>query len=155
VAVSLCLWWLYFDVVSVAAEHALVERRGAARVKLAIDAYTYGHFPIVAGVVLAALGVEEVLAHATGTEPLGWFSGAALVGGLALYLLGHLLFKHRMHNVVSRPRLVTVVVLLAALPLASLAPPLVALALVVAVLVALVGVETRRYAQVRRAARAR
>ncbi len=154
VAASVCLWWLYFDVVSLAAEHALVERKGAARVALAIDAYTYGHFPIVAGVVLGALGVEKVLAHASDSESLGWFPAAALLGGFALYLVGHLLFKHRMHSLLSVPRLVTVVVLMAALPGAAVAPPLVALAMVVVVLGTLVGVETRRYAQVRRAARA-
>jgi low temperature requirement protein LtrA len=154
VAASVCLWWLYFDVVSLAAEHVLVEHTGPARVKLAIDAYTYGHFPVVAGVVLGALGVEEILAHASDAEPLGWFSAAALVGGFALYLLGLLLFKHRMHNVLSVPRLVTVVVLVAALPVAAVAPPLVALAVVVVLLAALVGVETRIDAQVRRSARA-
>jgi low temperature requirement protein LtrA len=65
-------------VVSLAAEHRLVEARGQARVDLAVEAYTYAHFPIVAGIVLAALGVEGVLAHAGETKPLGGFYGAAL-----------------------------------------------------------------------------
>jgi low temperature requirement protein LtrA len=89
-AAAVGLWWLYFDVVSLAAEHRLLEARDQARVDLAVDAYTYGHFPLVAGIVLAALGVEGVLA-------------------------GQLLFKRRMHNTLSLPRLVTIGVLLAAL----------------------------------------
>jgi low temperature requirement protein LtrA len=36
VAAAVCLWWLYFDVVSLAAEHRLVEAQGQARVRLAL-----------------------------------------------------------------------------------------------------------------------
>jgi low temperature requirement protein LtrA len=73
VAAAVCLWWLYFDMVSLAAEQRLLEARGQARVDLAVEAYTYGHFPIVAGIVLAALGIEGVLAHAGDSQPLGAF----------------------------------------------------------------------------------
>ena len=123
VAVAVCLWWLYFDVVSLAAEHRLLEARGQARVDLAVEAYTYGHFPLVAGIVLAALGVEGVLSHADETEPLGAFYALPLFGGVALYLAGQLLFKRRIHNTLSLPRLVTIGVLLAALPAAVVLPP--------------------------------
>jgi low temperature requirement protein LtrA len=153
VAVAVCLWWLYFDVVSLAAEHRLLEARGQARVDLAVEAYTYGHFPLVAGIVLAALGVEGVLAHAGEREPLGAFYALPLFGGVALYLAGQLLFKRRMHNALSLPRLVTAGVLLAALPAAVVLPPLAGLAGLVVILAALIVVETTRYAQVRRSLR--
>ena len=153
VAVAVCLWWLYFDVVSLAAEHRLLEARGQARVDLAVEAYTYGHFPLVAGIVLAALGVEGVLAHADETEPLGAFYALPLFGGVALYLAGQLLFKRRIHNTLSLPRLVTICVLLAALPAAVLLPPLAGLAGLVLILAALVMVETIRYAEDRRSFR--
>jgi low temperature requirement protein LtrA len=133
-------------VASLAAEHRLLEAHGRDRVRLALEAYTYGHFPIVAGVVLAALGVEGVLAHADGSAPLGAFYAAALFGGVALYLAGHLLFKQRMHGTLSLPRL-------AALPAAIVLPPLVGLAGLVLILAALAGVETTRYAQARRSLR--
>jgi hypothetical protein len=81
VATAVGPWWLYFDVASLAAEHQLAEVHGRARARLALEAYTYGHFPIVAGIVLTALGVEGVLAHADEAEALGGFYGAALVGG--------------------------------------------------------------------------
>ncbi len=60
IAAALCLWWLYFDVVSRAAEHRLRDAQGQARVRMALEAYTYGHFPIVAGIIV---GVEGVLAQ--------------------------------------------------------------------------------------------
>jgi low temperature requirement protein LtrA len=150
VATAVGLWWLYFDVASLAAEHQLIEARGQARVRLAVEAYTYGHFPIVAGIVLAALGMEGVLAHADASGPLGAFYAAALFGGVALYLAGYLLFKRRMHGALSLPRLVAICVFLAALPAAIFLPPLAGLAVVVLILAVLVIVETILYAQTRR-----
>ena len=80
---------LFFDLVYVfAAEHRLLEAHGQARVKLALEAYTFAHFPIVAGIVVAALGVEGVMAHADEAKPLGDFYAPALFGGVALYLAG-------------------------------------------------------------------
>jgi low temperature requirement protein LtrA len=40
VAEAVGLWWLYFDVASLAAEHRLLEAHGQARVRLALEAYT-------------------------------------------------------------------------------------------------------------------
>jgi len=145
IAAAVCLWWLYFDQVAPAAEHRLLETPGEARVSLAVEAYTYGHFPIVAGIVVAALGVEGVLAHAGDTKPLGSFSAIALFGGFVLYLIGHLLFERRMHHTLSRPRLLAAGALLAAVPAAAL-PPLAGLAGLVLILATLIGVETSRRA---------
>jgi low temperature requirement protein LtrA len=150
VAVAVGLWWLYFDVASLAAEQRLAEIQGQARVRLVVEAYTYGHFPIVAGIVLAALGVEGVLAHADETKALGGFSAAAMFGGVALYLAGELVFKQRLHGTLSLPRLVAIGVLLAALPAAAVLPPLAGLAGLVVILAALIVVETTRYAPTRR-----
>jgi low temperature requirement protein LtrA len=146
IAAALCLWWLYFDVVSGAAEHRFRDARGQARVRMAIEAYTYGHFPIVAGIIVGAVGVEGVLAHAGDGEPLGLFYAATLYGGFALYLAGHVLFKQRIYATRSVPRLVTLVVLLLAFPAAAALPPLVGLASLVLLLGVLIGVETRLYA---------
>jgi low temperature requirement protein LtrA len=81
IVAALCLWWLYFDVVSRAAEHRLRDAQGQARLRMALEAYTYGHFPIVAGIIVGAVGVEGVLAHAGEGEALGLFYAAALYGG--------------------------------------------------------------------------
>ena len=149
VVAALCLWWLYFDVVSRTAEHRLRDARGQARVRMALEAYTYGHFPIVAGIIVGAVGVEGVLAHAGDGKPLGFFYAATLYGGFALYLAGHLLFKQRMYAALSVPRVLTVGVLLLALPAATFLPPLVGLLGLVLLLGVLIGVETRRYAALR------
>jgi hypothetical protein len=100
--------------------------------------------------VLAALGIEGVLAHAGDGKPLGGFYALPLFGGVALYLAGQLLFKRRMHSMLSLPRLVATSVLLAALPAAVVLPPLAGMAGAVVILAALIVVETTRYAQLRR-----
>jgi low temperature requirement protein LtrA len=153
VAAAVCLWWLYFDMVSLAAEHRLAEARGQARVKLSMEAYTYAHFPIVAGIVLAALGVEGVLSHASDSEPLGAFYAVPLFGGLALYLAGQLLFMRRLHMTLSPPRLMATFLLVAAVPAGAVLPSLAALAGAVVVLATLLVVETTRYTQFRRSLR--
>ncbi len=153
VAAAVCLWWLYFDTVSPGAEQRLVEARGGARVNLAVGAYTYAHFPIVAGIVFAAVGVEGVLAHAGEGKALGAFYALPLFGGVALYLAGHLLFISRMHGPLSLPRVLATCVLLVALPAAVVLRPLAGLAGLVVILAALIVAESTRYAQARRSIR--
>ena len=63
------LWWIYFDVVALITERRLMRAtEGRERNTLARDSYSYLHFPMVAGIVLGALGVEETLQHVN--EPL-------------------------------------------------------------------------------------
>ena len=73
------------------------------RTLLARDAYTYLHVVIVAGILLAAVGDELVIAHPT--EELGDAELAAVVAGPALYLLAHVLFRLRMAGTLSGRRL--------------------------------------------------
>ncbi|GGS90113.1 low temperature requirement protein A [Nonomuraea spiralis] len=142
IALAVCLWWLYFDVAAEAAERGLRGVRGERQVMLAVEGYTYGHFPMIAGILLTALGVEGVVAHAGGSAPLGVFSALALHGGVALYLVGHLLFRLRMRRTLGRRRLVAACAVLAAAPLAAVLPPPVGPAVVVAVLAVLIAVES-------------
>ena len=59
--VAAAIWWAYFDVVSLVAERVLRRAEGEERTRMARDAYTYLHFPMIAGVVLFALGMKKVL----------------------------------------------------------------------------------------------
>jgi low temperature requirement protein LtrA len=73
IGIALGLWWLYFDLITLAVEDRLHRAAAATRLKLAVDAFGYGHFPIVAGIVLGALGLEGVVEHAADTKGLGGF----------------------------------------------------------------------------------
>ncbi|WP_294564781.1 low temperature requirement protein A [uncultured Arthrobacter sp.] len=149
VGLSICLWWLYFDVLAIAAEHVLARLRGQARSALAVDAYTYLHLPLIAGVVLSALGVEDALAHLDESSGYGWLGAGALLGGTALYLLAHAAFWRRVGGYWKTWRLSTAAVLLALIPAASGFAPLAALGLVFGLCALLVAVETTVYAEKR------
>ncbi|MEU5655109.1 low temperature requirement protein A [Streptomyces sp. NPDC047737] len=147
------LWWLYFDVVSLLVEHRLSETQGRTRLALAVNAYGYAHFPIVAGIVLTALGVEGVVAYADSSKGLGGFYAGALCGGAAVYLAGLLLFGHVSAGVWGPFRLAALLLVLAWLPAAVVLPPLAGLAGVVVLLAALAVTETWYYAELRRSVR--
>jgi low temperature requirement protein LtrA len=83
------MWWIYFDVGA---------RRGTELIEhddrpglIGRQAYTYGHIPIVAGIVLIAVADEQALTHPGGY--LETYYVAALIGGAILFICGAMLFK--------------------------------------------------------------
>jgi low temperature requirement protein LtrA len=134
------LWWAYFDHVALAAERRLIRAQGRERATLARDSYSYLHLPMVAGIVLVALGIKETLDHVG--DPLGAVPAAALCGGVALYLLGHNAFRLRDTGSVSVPHLAATAVSLPLIPVAVRVPALITLATAAMLLVALAAYET-------------
>ena len=147
-----CLWWLYFDVVAIAAEKRFTTADVAARNNLARDSYNYFHLPMVAGIVLLALGLKKVFLELD--HPLKLTISTALFGGVALYLLGHLLFRRRNMGTWNVQRAVAMVVLLLLVPVGVAVPAWVSLVALTSVLVALVSYEALHFAAGRRALRA-
>jgi low temperature requirement protein LtrA len=94
VVVLAALWWAYFDVYAVYAKRLLSDARGVARATLARDFYSYLHMPMIAGIVLFALGLKKALEHVG--EPLDTVPAVALSGGLGLYFLTHVAFHARL-----------------------------------------------------------
>jgi low temperature requirement protein LtrA len=148
IALTAAMWWAYFDVGSIMAARRLAETPpGRERNELARDAYSYLHFPMVAGVVLLALGLENTLAHVD--DALERVPDFALVGGLALYLLANVAFKYRAMKRLSVHRVVAAVVLLAVYPVGLEVTALATLAIVTVVLWSLIAYEMVRFADVR------
>jgi low temperature requirement protein LtrA len=142
------LWWLYFDIVMIANVRRLIHApEGRVRNELARDAYSYLHYLLVAGIVLAAFGLHETLAHVD--EPLKTVPAFGLLGGVAIYLLGHVSIRLRGARSVNWRRLGLALVLLATLPLASELTSLVLLAIVTALLCLLILYETIGYGEQR------
>ena len=135
---SAALWWLYFDYVASVAEQQL-EHASGNRTRLARDGYTYLHVVLVAGIVLAAVGDELVIAHPT--EVLAAREIAVVVSGPAVYLLGHTLFRLRMARSLSTKRLLGALACLALAPLGWFVPALVLLLLTFCVLTAVIVLE--------------
>ena len=128
VVVVSAMWWLYFDVAAIFARTRLVDASGVDRARLARDAYSYLHLPMVAGIVLFALGLKTTL-HRVG-EHLETVAAIGLCGGAALYLFAHVAFLWRATGRIFRRRTLGTVVLLALVPAARAIPALAALALV-------------------------
>jgi low temperature requirement protein LtrA len=148
VAVAAALWWLYFDVVALVAERRLTHAPpGRERNEIARDSFSYLHFPMVAGIVLLALGLKKTLGDVG--EPLKIVPATAMLGGTAIYLLAHVAFRWRNVHRFSWQRLVAAVALVALLPAAVELPSLLTLSIVAAALVAVIVYETHRFAELR------
>lgn len=78
------MWWMYFATISEEAHHAFAHHSDPG--KLARVGYTYAHIPMVAGIVLTAIGNEMLLAHPTGHADV--VTTLILIGGPALFLAG-------------------------------------------------------------------
>jgi low temperature requirement protein LtrA len=144
--VTICLWWFYFNNTAAAAGTALGSMPRQRRGNVAGYAYTTAHFPLIAGIVYTALGIEQVVSrlasnHPPSTRPLDWASTAALYGGPALYLAGRVVFLRLAVGSAPVARYVAAGTALALLPLARILPALAALGLLTAFLVALLGYE--------------
>jgi low temperature requirement protein LtrA len=137
------LWWAYFDVTALTAEHRFRDARGDERVQIARDAYSYLHLPMIAGIVLVALGVKVTLAHVH-TE-LETVPAAALLGGTALYYAAHVGFRLRSFGTVNGARVLAALAALALIPLATAVDAVVALGLAAALSSALIAYETVRF----------
>lgn len=86
---SAAMWWIYFDIGA---------KRGSSMISgadnaglIARNAYTYWHMPIVAGVVVTAVGDAMMLTHPYQRAALPFTLTAC--GGPALFMVGNLLFK--------------------------------------------------------------
>ena len=146
-AVAACLWWAYFDVVAIVAERRLAETKGNAQLAMARDSYSYLHLPMVAGIILFAVGVKKTLGDVG--EPLKLVPAVVLCGGVAMYLGAHILFRLRNVRSLNKPRLVVTGILVALMPAALALPALVTLGAVTAVCVGLIAYEAIRYAEAR------
>ncbi len=148
IVVTAALWWLYFVVVAIVAGRRLSNAKpGSEQNELARDSYSYLHFPMIAGIVLIALGLKKTLEDVG--DPLATAPVVALLGGAAVYLLAHVVFRLRNVQTLSRQRLLCAALLVALIPVATRIPALAALGLVSAVLVALIAYEALRFAEAR------
>jgi low temperature requirement protein LtrA len=130
---SVAMWWIYFNI---------GVERGACQIATSADpgrlgrlVYTYIHILIVAGVIVAAVADELVLAHPLGHVEMR--SMLPIIGGPALYLLGNLWFKH---VIWGRPPLSHIVGLATLMLAGILSPKMTPLLLFSVATVILVGV---------------
>jgi low temperature requirement protein LtrA len=147
VAVSAALWWSYFDVVAIVAERKMTEAEGVAQTRMARDSYSYLHLPMVAGIILLALGVKKTIEHVD--DPLELVPAVALCGGVSLYYLAHIAFRLRNVRTVNWQRLVAALGCLALIPVATNTRALVGLAAIAGLCGILIAYEAIRFREAR------
>ena len=129
------IWWLYFTSVARIGEHYLEVSEN--RTTLARDGYTFLHVVFVAGIILAAVGDELVIAHPT--EILPSYEVAAVASGPAIYLLAHTLFGYRLTGSMSKNKLFGTLACVVVGFIGLFLPALVLAGLLIVVLLAVIG----------------
>jgi len=112
---TVALWWLYFGVQAERTHEVMRTHEDPGR--LARDAYTYLHLPIVAGIIAVAVGDDLLIA-----EPGHALHGVGLamvLGGPALYLIGESLFRARLTGAANAQRLAVAALLIVGVPLGA------------------------------------
>jgi low temperature requirement protein LtrA len=154
VAVIAALWWAYFDVIAVQSARRIMDVGGTTRARLARDYFSYLHMPMIAGIILFALGLKFTAHDAR--EPLTLIPAVALCGGVSLYFWTHVAMRVRLVAVMRRTtsehpawigpgRLTAAIVTLALIPITLVLPALSALALLATVCWALIVWDVRHY----------
>jgi low temperature requirement protein LtrA len=144
VFLAAALWWTYFDVVALISARRLSEAEvGRAQNELARDSYSYIHLLMIAGIVLMALGMKVTIGHYG--EHLHAVPAFALLGGLAIYLLGLVAFRYRHVRTLNRQRFGLAIVLLILTPVATAIPALLTVAMATALIWAMITYEHRGY----------
>ncbi|MEH1099322.1 low temperature requirement protein A [Micromonospora sp. CPCC 205561] len=149
VAVVAALWWAYFDTLALAMEQALHRTRDRrARAGLARDVYTYLHLPLIAGVILFALGLKGLIHEGADPETPRWgvrlpgFDLLALYGGVLLYALTLILLGRRALGAPRWPSAAGAALLFVLVPVAARLPELVAVVVLAVVAVLAVAAQT-------------
>ena len=141
------LWWAYFDFTATAAERSLRRASPQARGPLARDVFTFFHYPMVLGIILYAVAAKKTLADPS--KPLSEAGRWALGLGVAFFLLGFVLARFRVIRRVAWERIGAGVAALLAAVILDGPDALVTLTVVIAILVASIGIETLRLRDVR------
>jgi low temperature requirement protein LtrA len=152
VTLAAAMWWVYFDIVALVSGRRLAAAEpGREQNAMARDSYSYLHLPMVAGIVLVALGLKKTIGHFDGHPDT--VLAFALLGGVAIYLLSLVAFRYRHVSTWNTRRLGLAVILLILVPVAVEIPAIATLALVNVLLWGLIAIETREYGDTRQSVR--
>jgi low temperature requirement protein LtrA len=151
---ALCgaMWWLYFDTSALLTERALADADPVTRARMGRDAFSLLHLPIIAGIVLLALGMKKVLEYVADTEhhdvsdPLQGIGLTALVLGVVVYLLGQAAFYFRCTGRVKVFRIGAAVLLVPMVVGGRELPAMATLGVLAGVVALMVGWETHVFA---------
>src|SRR3954470_14788248 len=108
-AVACVLWWVYFAFTPGVTEHTLRTAATIRRGTVARDLFTFGHFPIVAGILGYAVVVKHMVADPHAPLPLAdrWL----LIGAMAVFIGGCLNIQWHVVHRLAPERFVAIAVI--------------------------------------------
>jgi low temperature requirement protein LtrA len=139
VLVTCALWWSYFGWAKETAEEGFSSAPVDERARIARDAYSFRHFPIVGGIIGVAVVVEEAVAHPG--EPLSTPMAISLAVGVVLFIVGTAFVVSYTSRIQPWLRVGAAAVIAGAIPLTARLDATVALAVVACAVGALAAAE--------------
>lgn len=142
-AVACVLWWAYFGFVPAVIELKLDEAIPSERGRIARDVGSFGHFPLVFGLILYAVVAKHLIKHAD--EHLAVADRWALFGAVTSFVGGQLAIQYRLVRRFAPERLLALVAVAALAGVSGLLPAALVVGLVAVVLAAMAVVTARRF----------
>jgi low temperature requirement protein LtrA len=149
-ALSACLWWLYFGGDEERAVESLAARAPIRRARAALIAYGYAHLPLLLGILTIASAERRGFEHPF--AEVSWTRAAILAGGVLLFLAGGVVLRRELALGRSRARLAAAVVGLGTIPLGATVSPTAQVGALVALLVLTIAYERSPKRRVRSSA---
>jgi len=140
-ALSACLWWLYFGGDDERAERALAAMPPVRRAHGALFGFGYWHLPMLLGIVLIAAAERQAFTHPF--EAIGWSRAATLASGVAVFLAGDVLFRRELGIGRAHVRGGATVLALVTMPLGALVAPVAQIGALVVLLAGALVLEAR------------
>lgn len=143
VGVACMLWWSYFAFIPDVGEHTLRTTQGSVRAVLARDLYTFGHVPLVFGIVLYAVVVKHLVPHPEGHLSVDdrWLLALSIV----FFVGGLLSFQFRVVHRLAPERFAAIVAAIAVCALGGRLPGLVVVTLIALVLAVMQALTWRKF----------
>jgi low temperature requirement protein LtrA len=133
-ALSACLWWLYFGGDYELAEESLAALSAVGRARAALRGFGYWHIPLLFGIIAIAAAERRAFAHPFARVP--WSLAALLACGTAIFLVGDALFRCELRIGRGAVRTAAAAIALATMPLGATFSPVAQTAALVVVLTA-------------------
>lgn len=149
VAVACMWWWVYFAFIPRVTEQSLRRAHGPERGSLARDLFTFGHFPLMFGLILYAVVVKHLIPHPDGHLSVDdrWLLASSVVA----FIGGLLAIQYRVRRRMAPERFVAIGVVAVLCLLGGVLPGLLVVGSVAVVLGVMQAITTHRFAVTSRA----
>ncbi len=142
VVVTCLLWWSYFSWINEHLEDHFARTKRGEQGRVARDAYSVMHFPLVCGIIGIAIGFEKIISHPH--DVLSLPIALALGGGYVLFVSFTAASVWRMSGLFLAPRMIIVLISAVGIALSLGQPPAVAFSVIATGLTALIFTEWKK-----------